>query len=107
MSHRLHRHPPVLLGLRKQKLAAELHDKVLYADAEMNADAEVRLREHGHVFAGEVLVVPNTEDDLLERVAQARERLLEHSWQLHDLVVVPVPRPESPCRREETAARTP
>jgi divalent metal cation (Fe/Co/Zn/Cd) transporter len=28
--------PPVLLGRAKLKLAAELHDKVLYADAEMN-----------------------------------------------------------------------
>ena len=28
--------PPVLLGRAKQKLAAQLHDKVLYADAEMN-----------------------------------------------------------------------
>jgi cation diffusion facilitator family transporter len=28
--------PPVLLGRAKQRLAAQLHDKVLYADAEMN-----------------------------------------------------------------------
>ncbi len=28
--------PPVLLGRRKLKLAAKLHDQVLYADAEMN-----------------------------------------------------------------------
>jgi divalent metal cation (Fe/Co/Zn/Cd) transporter len=28
--------PPVLLGRAKEKLAAQLHDKVLYADAEMN-----------------------------------------------------------------------
>jgi divalent metal cation (Fe/Co/Zn/Cd) transporter len=162
--------PPVLLGRRKQKLAAVLHDKVLYADAEMNRadwmtagaaalgvvgiglglwwadavagafisqdivrdgvrniraavgdlmdrmphtyddkepdpivdelhamlleldwvqDARVRLREEGHVLAGEAFVVPVDEERLVERCAAAREHLLHEHWKLHDIVVVP------------------
>ena len=163
--------PPVFLGRRKQKLAAVLHDKILYADAEMNradwmtagaaalgvigigfglwwADAvagafisqdivrdgirniraavgdlmdrmphtydddeedpivrelcealerlnwvrsaRVRLREEGHVYAGEAFVEPVDEHDLLDRCATAREQLLGEHWKLHDIVVVPI-----------------
>jgi cation diffusion facilitator family transporter len=163
--------PAVLLGIRKRKLANQLHDKVLYADGEMNradwltcvaamlgvigigvglwwadavaalfisqdivrdgwrnvrasthdlmdarprrhdnseyhpiavdmeeeaksldwvSDARVRLREEGHVFTGEVMVVPNTEEDLTENLDEAAERLLDMDWKVHDLVVVPV-----------------
>lgn len=163
--------PPVLLGRAKQKLADQLHDKVLYADAEMNRadwmtvgaamlgilgiglglwwadsvaalfisldiirdgwrnvrsatwdlmdarprmhdgsswhplvdeiqreaqkadwveDAAVRLREEGHVFTGEILVVPKKEDRLVERPEELAERLLELDWKLYDIVVVPV-----------------
>ena len=148
--------PPVILGRRKQKLAAELHEKVLYADAEMNRadwmtagaaavgvlgigvglwwadsvaalfisldiardgwsnlkaavgdlmdsrpttydhsrahplmgqmetlllgldwvkDARVRLREEGHVFAGEAFVVPDHESGLLDNSEKTLERL--------------------------------
>ena len=163
--------PPVLLGIRKRKLADQLHDKVLYADAEMNRadwmtvaaamlgvigigvglwwadavaalfiaqdiirdgwrnvraathdlmdarprrhdnseyhpvvkqmeeeaeslpwvrEAVVRLREEGHVFTGEVLVVPENEDELLERLDETADRLVDLDWKVHDLVVVPV-----------------
>jgi cation diffusion facilitator family transporter len=163
--------PPVILGRKKQKLAAELHEKVLYADAEMNRadwmtataaavgvmgiglglwwadgvaalfisvdiardgwsnlkaaigdlmdsrpttydhseehpvmeqieeflcgldwveDARVRLREEGHVFAGEALVVPKDENGLLRHVEEAREGLRDLDWRLHDVVIVPL-----------------
>jgi cation diffusion facilitator family transporter len=164
--------PQVILGRLKQPLASELHDKVLYADAEMNRadwmtglaamagvvgiglglwwadavaasvisfdivrdglgnlrvavadlmdkeptvvdnseadplphqletelramgwvkDAEVRLREEGHVFFGEAFVVPTDDDDLVGRVARANQQLLEVDWRLHELVITPVP----------------
>jgi hypothetical protein len=60
-------------------------------------DAEVRLREHGHVFVGEAFVVPVDDEDLVGRVERANERLLELDWRLHELVIAPVPeivRPE-------------
>jgi cation diffusion facilitator family transporter len=164
--------PQVILGRLKQPLAEELHDKVLYADAEMNRadwmtgvaamagvvgigfglwwsdavaaslisfdivrdglgnlrvavhdlmdreptvvdhseadplphrletelramswvkDAEVRLREEGHVFFGEAFVVPTGDDDLVARLARANRQLLELDWRLHELVITPVP----------------
>jgi cation diffusion facilitator family transporter len=168
--------PAVFLGRAKLKLADDLHDKVLYADAQMNkadwmtvsaaivgivgigfglwwADAvaalfisvdivhdgwknaraavhdlmdarprrhdareyhpivermnavvnecdwvergAARLREEGHVFTGEVMVVPRAGAlsdgaglmDLLDELAG---RLLELEWKVHDIVVVPV-----------------
>jgi divalent metal cation (Fe/Co/Zn/Cd) transporter len=169
--------PPVILGRMKQKPAEQIHDKVLYADAEMNradwmtagaaalgvlgiglglwwADSVaaliicvdivrdgarhvaaatsdlmdtrprryddrrphplrdtareevertpwvreglIRLREEGHVFAGEVIVVPADEDDLVDRVEALTERLRDLDWRLHDIVVVPVREIEIP-----------
>jgi cation diffusion facilitator family transporter len=168
--------PAVFLGRAKLRLADDLHDKVLYADAQMNkadwmtvsaaivgivgigfglwwADAvaalfisvdivhdgwknvraavhdlmdarprrhdareyhpivermnaavsecdwvshgAVRLREEGHVFTGEVLVVPREEalsgaDELMERLEELSERLVELEWKVYDIVVVPV-----------------
>jgi cation diffusion facilitator family transporter len=170
--------PQVILGRLKQPLAKQLHDKVLFADAEMNRadwmtgvaamlgvvgiglglwwadavaasiisvdivhdgyknlrvalgdlmdkeptvvdhsqadplpkrienhlralpwvrDAEVRLREEGHVFIGEAFVVPVDGEDLLGRLDRANRELLELDWRLHELVIAPVPeihRPE-------------
>jgi cation diffusion facilitator family transporter len=182
--------PPVILGRMKQKLADDLHDKVLYADAEMNradwmtvaaaivgvlgigiglwwADAvaaivisadivhdgvknvraathdlmdarprrhdsreyhpiveqmerelskfdwieqgAVRLREEGHVFTGEVLVVPRDGERLsVDQLEGLAEHLLELEWKVYDIVVVPVkeidiPSPGADRRRAEAA----
>ena len=170
--------PQVVLGRLKQPLARELHDKVLFADAEMNRadwmtagaamlgvvgiglglwwadaaaaivisvdivrdgygnlrvalgdlmdkeptvvdhsradplpkriehelralpwvrDAEVRLREEGHVFIGEAFVVPTDDEDLVGRLDRANQQLRKLDWRLHELVIAPVPeiaRPE-------------
>jgi len=163
--------PQVVLGRLKQPLARQLHDKVLFADAEMNRadwmtaaaamlgvvgiglglwwadavaaslisldivhdgyknvkaavddlmdkeptvvdhsrtdplpqrlrnellaldwvkDAEVRLREEGHVFVGEAFVVPTDDQDLVERIDRANRELLQLDWRLHELVIAPV-----------------
>jgi cation diffusion facilitator family transporter len=60
-------------------------------------DAEVRLREAGHVFTGEAFVVPVDNDDLVGRLERANQHLLDLDWRLHELVISPVPeihRPE-------------
>jgi divalent metal cation (Fe/Co/Zn/Cd) transporter len=167
--------PAILLGRAKLKIARQLHDKVLYADAEMNradwltagaavlgvlgigfglwwadavaalligcdivrdgvkttrsavanlmdsrpqvvggrdphplpdrllaavldhdwvADAWLRVREEGHVFVGELLVVPTTEEGLVARLEELGRWAREFDWRVHDLVVVPVGRIE-------------
>ena len=177
--------PPVILGRMKLKLADELHDKVLYADAEMNradwmtagaaalgvigiglgwwwadavagtfisldivrdgvrnikaasadlmdamprtyddsgidpvvdelcddleseewvSTARVRIRELGHVYAGEAFVVPVDGEDLVERANECRTRLLDKHWKLHDIVIVPVEddEEEEPSRHDQS-----
>jgi hypothetical protein len=53
-------------------------------------DAEVRLREEGHVFVGEAFVVPVDNEDLVGRMERANHHLLELDWRLHELVIAPV-----------------
>jgi divalent metal cation (Fe/Co/Zn/Cd) transporter len=49
-------------------------------------EAAVRMRELGHIFSVEVLVVPVDQVDLLDRVAQIRDL----DWKLQDVVISPV-----------------
>jgi divalent metal cation (Fe/Co/Zn/Cd) transporter len=50
--------------------------------------AEVRLREVGHVFFGEVFVTPRpTTTDLPARIRQARDEAKSINWRLHDLTI--------------------
>ena len=163
--------PPVILGRMKLKLAPQLHDKVLYADADMAradwqtalativgvlgigvglwwtdavaaivvgasivwdgwnnltaavqdlldtraltfdeeehpligeaedlargtawvADAEARVRDQGHVFHVEMLVVPVPgHDPTMIELDSLRRQLHQLDWKLHDVQVVPV-----------------
>jgi cation diffusion facilitator family transporter len=50
-------------------------------------DARVRLREAGHIFLGEAFVKPVDQEDLIPRLAEARERLLRLDWRLHEIVI--------------------
>jgi cation diffusion facilitator family transporter len=52
--------------------------------------AAVRLREHGHVIAGEVFIVPRTEQDLVKRVEETSETLSRLDWRIYSLTVMPV-----------------
>ena len=54
--------------------------------------AEVRLRESGHVFFGEVLVVPRTMEQLPARIRQATEDARLLTWRFHDLTITAVHR---------------
>jgi divalent metal cation (Fe/Co/Zn/Cd) transporter len=163
--------PAVILGQMKKGIAAELHDKVLYADAQMNKadwmtasaamvgvigigfglwwadavaaivigldiahdgvkysrgavadiidgqprrhdeegthplvaevrrtvagmewvqEAAVRMRELGHIFSVEVLVVPVDQDGLLDRVEDGVAQIRGLDWKLQDVVICPV-----------------
>jgi len=53
-------------------------------------EAVVRLRESGHVFAGDVWVVPVDERDTIDRVEELTEHLRRYDWRLADIVVSPV-----------------
>lgn len=54
--------------------------------------AEVRLREHGHVFFGEAFIVPKAgEVDLPRRIEQAVDQAYNLDWRVQDLVIHLVP----------------
>ena len=59
-------------------------------------DARARMREEGHVFFGEVFVVPVSDEDLTRNVAEATRALHELDWRIHDVVLTPVAHLEDP-----------
>jgi cation diffusion facilitator family transporter len=78
----------------------ELPAKVSQAAERMEwvARAQVRLREHGRMITGDVLVVPRDDADLTRRIARAAEELTALDWRLHALVVMPVAALDPPDR---------
>ena len=86
--------PTVVDGSRDDPLPLWITNELLLMD--WVKDAEVRLREHGHVFVGEAFVVPVDDEDLVGRVERANRRLLDLDWRLHELVIAPVPEIERP-----------
>lgn len=54
--------------------------------------AAVRLRESGHVIAGEVFLVPRVEENLVANVEAASETLCALDWRIYSLTVMPVSR---------------
>jgi divalent metal cation (Fe/Co/Zn/Cd) transporter len=69
-------------------IVSMLHDDLLAMD--WISDVRVRLRELGHVYAGEAFVVAVDGDDLVQRANDARTQLMNDHWKLHDIVIVPV-----------------
>lgn len=61
---------------------AQAHDWV--------ADADVRLREEGHVVSGEAFVVPREDAGLVERLADLASELESSDWRVYEVVVMPV-----------------
>ena len=53
-------------------------------------EARARLREEGHVYFGEVFVIPKTQTGLLGNIEAAHEMLRALDWRLHDVVISPV-----------------
>jgi cation diffusion facilitator family transporter len=83
--------PRVVDGSHPHRLTDDVLAFVL--DQDWVAAAWLRLREEGHVFAGELLVVPTADvADLTGQVERLGERVRAMDWRMHDLVVVPVTR---------------
>ncbi|HYF19193.1 MAG TPA: cation transporter [Ramlibacter sp.] len=55
--------------------------------------AEVRMREAGHIFLADVLVVPRPgTPDLVARIAEAAESARQLNWRVHEVTIMPVER---------------
>lgn len=55
-------------------------------------DAQVRMREHGHVYFGEAFIVVSSEEGLVARLQAATEEGKALDWRIQDLVLVPISR---------------
>ena len=53
-------------------------------------DAIARMREEGHIFDGEIFIVPSSEQDLVARLAEAQELVRKLDWRVRDVVIVPI-----------------
>ncbi|MGI9188515.1 MAG: cation transporter [Longimicrobiaceae bacterium] len=53
-------------------------------------DADVRLREEGHVISGELFVVLEEQRDVARRISEIAEHAAGIDWRLYNLVVMPV-----------------
>ena len=53
-------------------------------------DVRVRMREHGMVFFGDIVVIPTDEKDLIERIQALDKELEDLDWKIKDVVVSPV-----------------
>jgi cation diffusion facilitator family transporter len=54
-------------------------------------DAQVRMREEGHVYFGEAFVVVTETEDLPERLYEATEACTGLDWRVHDMVLAVIP----------------
>lgn len=53
-------------------------------------DVRVRLREEGHVYFGEAIIVPSKQEGLVANIEAAQEHLHSLDWKLHEIVLMPV-----------------
>ena len=51
------------------------------------SDVRVRMREEGHIFYGEIYIVPADERNLLARLDEARTKAEDLDWRVGDVVV--------------------
>ena len=52
-------------------------------------DVRVRMREEGHVFYGDAVVVTNESDHLVGRIEEATERIMALDWRIYDFLISP------------------
>jgi cation diffusion facilitator family transporter len=69
--------------------------------------AAVRLREEGHVLAGEAFVVARGHRDLTANIERAVEELKKLDWRLYDLTIMPVTRLSDEAGGDEGSAAGP
>jgi cation diffusion facilitator family transporter len=53
-------------------------------------DARVRMREEGHVYFGEIFVIPTSDENLTKHVDDAAAHIASLDWRLLDLTIMPV-----------------
>lgn len=74
-----------------EQLPKQVEDRLCSLD--WVAEARVRMRDEGHIFIGEALVVPKpATPDLPVRIEQAVDAAKALDWRVHELTIMPVTR---------------
>ncbi|MEQ9618913.1 MAG: cation diffusion facilitator family transporter [Deltaproteobacteria bacterium] len=53
-------------------------------------DVDVRLREEGHVFTGEIFIIPDNETGIIDKLKEASELAASLDWRIHNVIALPV-----------------
>lgn len=87
--------PQTVAHQRTEALPARIKTEVEKLD--WVQEAQVRMREHGQVFFGEVFITPKDRTKLLTCMTEAQEMILKLDWRVQDIVMQLVP----PSQAEE------
>jgi divalent metal cation (Fe/Co/Zn/Cd) transporter len=90
------RHPMKIDEKHREDLPERLVDLLKTFDWVL--EAEVRLREEGHVFMGEAFIVPANGETDPGRLLELTEAAQDLDWRIHELVIMPVERLARPGR---------
>lgn len=52
--------------------------------------ATARFREEGHIYNGEIFIIPTSDDGLTAKLGEAQEALKKIDWRIGDVVLVPI-----------------
>lgn len=53
-------------------------------------EAFARMREEGHIFDGEIFVVPSSQQGLVAKLEEAQQMVKKLDWRVRDVVIVPI-----------------
>lgn len=81
---------PILLSDSKPDRLVERLEQALLAMPWV-ASAAVRLREEGHLLSGEAFVVPVSDDNLTDNIADACRVLTDQHWRIYEVIITVVP----------------
>lgn len=73
---------------KKDKLVEDLASLINKMD--WVKDARVRMREHGHVYFGEIYIIPENQENLIEKIEDVKNKARDLDWKIHDLSIMPV-----------------
>ncbi|MBA2654998.1 MAG: cation transporter [Gammaproteobacteria bacterium] len=75
--------------LARDKTDPIIHQAAKYiADQSWVKESAVRFRDEGHIFFGEIFIVPNTDKNLIDHANKLEAEIKQLNWRLHDVVIV-------------------
>lgn len=79
--------PKTLTGDKQNPIVGQV--KKMLNQESWIASAEVRFRDEGHVFFGDVFIKPKKDTIHPQSIVELREKIKQINWRLHDIVITP------------------